>query len=87
MKIAYCPECFDFFKLIKVVRACKCGKSSGVLKPDGLMVVLNGPTEVVGIDDRSFFKALKKRLKKGPGINFRAYLCPTENKSVTRLGE
>jgi hypothetical protein len=85
MKVAYCPKCKDLFKLIFDVRSCRCGESSGVLMQDKMSVQINGPTKVIGIEDRSFFEAVNKQPKSGSGKDFKAFVLPIENKSVRAI--
>ena len=85
MKLAYCLKCYDVFKLIKNVRACKCGESSGVLKPDLKTVQINGPLKVLGVDDSSFYSAINNQPDSGKGLEFKAFVLPKENRAVITI--
>jgi len=46
MKLIYCNECKDVFRLINDERTCMCGKASGSYKDDGLNAVIAGSSAV-----------------------------------------
>jgi len=87
MKLAYCPICFDIFKLIKDVRSCSCGMSSGLIKTrNGFRVAqINGPVKLIGIKDPSFFEAVHNQPYKGPGKEFVAFVMPKVHKAVYKI--
>jgi len=86
MKLFCCLNCIDVVKLIRDVRSCRCGKSSGLLSEDKQSVQVNGPLKVIGFNDKTFFDAINNQPVEGKGKEFVAYVLPIVNKSVTMIG-
>lgn len=50
MKLLFCTNCLDIKALTQTRRFCVCRKSSGKYLSDGKHARINGPAEVLGID-------------------------------------
>lgn len=63
MKLIFCPACKDLFKLhiSKKSKSCMCGMSWGHYLKNGINAVIGGFAIPVGIDNKSFMQAIKKR--------------------------
>ena len=61
MKFAVCSECLDWVKLGRQDRTCRCGKTGGFYLPDGVNARVWGPGFAVGVDNRTFHKAVVHR--------------------------
>lgn len=59
MKLIYCPDCQDVFKLDFDLRKCKCGKSSGMYN-DNRYAVTNGHGISLAIGNGSLINAMWK---------------------------
>lgn len=81
MKLVFCPECQDVFKLKRCLCWCFCGKSSGHYIDD-VKAEIRGKAIPLGFDNTSFLKALKARPKTGKGKGFRAFVIPRECETV-----
>jgi len=87
MKLIFCPHCQDVRKLdYKEVR-CKCERSSGWYKSDGLNAIIAGSAIPVGFHNASFSRALHSRPVSGPGARFEAFVIPVECPTIERLQE
>ena len=93
MKLFYCPRCDDFVKAgIGELRFCRCRLSAAnylMDKKDGLLtstVMLHGQAIALGINNRSFTKALQARHDTSGGpIEFAAFVIPDGNDSIADL--
>lgn len=63
MKLVYCPMCQDLYKMPVATKSksCMCGLSWGRYLKDKKHAVIGGFAIPVGIDNKSFVKAIKKR--------------------------
>lgn len=61
MKFAVCKECLDWVKLGMQDRWCRCGKTGGVYRADGLNAAIWGPGFAVGVDNNKFHQAVIHR--------------------------
>lgn len=81
MKLIFCPDCKDVFKLDYAARSCKCGKATGKYV-DKLNVVHTGGIPL-GFANSSLQKAIDNRPQFGMGATFEAFVipqnCPTVN--------
>jgi hypothetical protein len=84
MKLGFCPACKDIFKFTFDVRACSCGKCSGVMK-DKELVQINGPVKVLGINDKTLYEAIAAQPVQGPGKEFVAFVHPKLSKGVHKI--
>jgi hypothetical protein len=66
MKLVYCPACQDLFKMpvSKTHKKCMCGASGGRYMANGKNAVICGKAIPIGIDNREFMQAIKKRNKR-----------------------
>ncbi len=55
------PTAPDWVKLGMQERACKCGKTGGVYRPDGVNAAIWGPGFAVGVDNNKFHAAVVRR--------------------------
>lgn len=79
MKLIFCPSCHDVRKLRSETSVvCKCGKSGGWYKSDGLHACITGLAVPVGFANGSFSRALNNRPKEGWGERFEAFVIPEE---------
>lgn len=78
MKLLYCPNCKDITRLWVGARShCKCGKSSGYYKADGLNARYEGEAIPIGIDNSSFAEALRNQPMVAKfGRRFTAFVIP-----------
>lgn len=85
MKLLFCPRCQDIRKLgdEREVK-CRCGKSGGWYKADGLHAVLTGEAVPIGFANSSFVQALLKRPLAGSGYSFQAFVIPVECETIER---
>lgn len=58
MKLIFCPECTDIFKLHSQIKFCNCGKSSGRYEEENDVVIF-GNSVPIGISNASFEKAFR----------------------------
>jgi hypothetical protein len=88
MKLIYCPECQDIVRLFFEDRSCRCGKSHGMYRKDGLNAIIGGYAIPIGIDNHSWCKALEtNRLwynSGDRGVTFEAFIIPKKCKTVER---
>ncbi len=87
MKLLFCPHCHDMRKLMAESTFCKCRKSSGYYKEDGLHAVYRGAAIPVGVSNMSFVGALSKdkrgKRPDGLGHRFVAFILPKSTSTVT----
>jgi len=81
MKLIYCTECQDLFKLGKVAQHCECNQSGGMYHDDGLNAEYWGKAVPVGIANSSFLEAIKRRPMHGDGYEFSAFVIPIRCKT------
>lgn len=58
MKLLFCPECWDVFKLAYDTRACACGKVVGRYDADGHNAVSNGQGVSMALDNNFVMLAM-----------------------------
>lgn len=75
MKLVFCPDCEDIFKLSGEIKHCSCGKCYGWYE-DRLNAVINECSIPIGIDNYSFLNALRGRPPSGDGAVFKAFVIP-----------
>jgi hypothetical protein len=56
MKLLFCPNCWDIFKLDRKLRSCSCGKCKGKYLEDDHHAVVNGEGYSLAMDNNSFVK-------------------------------
>ena len=77
MKLLFCRECEDLFRLTKEERACSCGATSGYYLKDGLHAEYFGEKAVpLFIANGSFIEAVFDRPLSGKGSIFTAGVIP-----------
>lgn len=84
LKLIFCPQCEDIFRLIRDEdRVCKCGKSGGRYNDD-LRAEIWGNAVPLGFENASFAKALTMRPKKSVlGARFTAFVIPKECDTIS----
>lgn len=58
MKLLFCVECFDVFKLDTKIRSCKCGLVTGKYNDDGKTAIVNGKGMSLAINNIQLLHAL-----------------------------
>lgn len=84
MKLIFCQNCHDVFKLHSDFKTCLCSASGGRYIDD-LNAVITGEGIPLGFDNNDFVKALKtyKEVKiKDKGFVFKAFIIPDNAKTV-----
>jgi len=76
MKLIYCNECQDVFRLFITTRSCQCGESGGHYKDDGLYAVIHGNCKPLGFANTSFVKAMNEQPEFGAGSLFTSFVIP-----------
>ena len=84
MKLIFCLDCGDVKALNYEITLCKCQNSGGQYL-DKNDVEIWGNVVPIGIDHRSFRKAIANQPLKGMGREFLAFVIPMNCPSVTRL--
>lgn len=83
MKLLYCTECKDVFRMFFEERSCFCGKTKGNYI-DNLNAVFSGPAIPLGFHNTFFYNALENQPESGWGKTFEAFViqkdCPTFKK-------
>jgi len=74
MKLLYCEHCGDLFNLTNEEKTCKCGKAKGKYFGNLYAEVSGGIP--IGIQNFSFFNAIKARPRTGLGKRFEAFVIP-----------
>jgi hypothetical protein len=91
MKLIFCTECHDLFRMLTHERTCECGKSGGTYLEDGLHVEYWGPAVPLGFDNMSFARAVQNQPETGWGERFEAFViekqCPTMVKVIRKSSE
>lgn len=75
MKLIYCTQCHDIRKLHRNSIVCACGRSGGFYT-DELKAVITGFAVPLGVNNRTFVKALADRPEEGMGERFEAFVIP-----------
>ena len=76
MKLLFCPDCNDCFKLLSEPRQCKCGQSSGHYVDD-INAEYSGKGIPIGFGNNSFEDAIKNQPHDGVlGHRFYAFVIP-----------
>jgi len=76
MKLIYCNNCQDVFRLVKTTNTCQCGESGGHYKEDGLNVIIHGNCKPLGFSNASFCASLEDQPEHGAGSIFTAFVIP-----------
>lgn len=76
MKLLYCNNCQDVFRLHKTTRTCHCGSTGGHYKSDGLNAIYYGPAVPLGFTNTSFVAAIRNQPEWGKGEPFTAFVIP-----------
>jgi hypothetical protein len=81
MKLLFCKQCFDVFRLTHVERKCECGSTKGRYDDD-VDAVYSGEYAVpLGFINSSFRTAILNQPNDGKGSEFTAFvipkICPT----------
>lgn len=87
MKLIYCPDCRDLFRLNYKSRMCDCGKSSGAYRDNGLHAWISGLAIPIGFDNGSFSKAKRDQPESGNGVKFTAFVIPRQCDTIEVLDE
>ncbi len=85
MKLVFCPECHDVFKLQYDHKQCMCGKSGGKYT-DEINAIIEGMAIPLGFSNGSFVKALKQYpFEAKMGERFEAFIIPENAPTVKRI--
>ena len=84
MKLIYCWNCYDVFKLDTELRTCKCGRASGKYNKDGYTAIYSGGVPL-GFNNSSLEDALLDRPKSGRGRTFEAFVIPEVCPTMERV--
>jgi len=76
MKLLYCKQCKDIFRLWETTKTCQCGSTGGHYKDDRDHAICYGHAIPVGIRNDSFLQAITDQKEFGKGINFGAFVYP-----------
>lgn len=76
MKLLYCNNCQDVFRLYKTTSTCLCSDSGGHYKTDGLNAIYYGPAVPLGFTNTSFVDAIRNQPEWGKGEPFTAFVIP-----------
>jgi len=88
MKLLFCCNCHDMFKLSYEMRTCGCGKSKGKYKEDGRCAMIYGHWAVpVGIDNHIFLPIAQGRMDGRDGGIFRAWIFDPDYKRIEHIVE
>lgn len=91
MKLLFCKECQDVFKLTtKRVRKCACGKTRGKYEKDGLHAWYSGPCVPLGLANSSLVSAMQKMANDPDadwGKDFKAFVVPPVSDTFVRRVE
>jgi hypothetical protein len=83
MKLIYCRECQDVFKLAFVHRFCECGKSWGAYVND-LDAEYWGPAVPIEFNNNTLATAVRSQPERGLGFVFEAFVIPKECPSMIK---
>ena len=83
MKLIFCTDCQDIFKLIKEVRECSCGKCKGKYI-DNINAVYNDGIPL-GILNRKLGMAVAAQPVAGFGKNFDAFVIPKNVRTLMKI--
>ncbi|MHD0644747.1 hypothetical protein ACYPKM_03875 [Pseudomonas aeruginosa] len=99
MKLVYCVVCDDSVVLRMEERMCRCGKSKGKYREDGLTADISGPCVTLGFSSPEFSEAVRKQILLGDkglqplrgtdqlaGRTFLAFVIPDSASTVVREG-
>ena len=78
----FCRVCNDIVCLRKSPRTCECGQSGGYYEEDGLHVVVNGPSRVIGFSNSHFNVA-----RYNDGFDFNSSFVSEDCPLVKRVSE
>lgn len=78
VKILYCRDCQDLFKLQYEARGCKCGVTKGKYGANGIQAIINGKGQLLGIGNQE----LASMLTSGRGRP-EIFVIPHSNPRVT----
>lgn len=85
MKLFFCPNCNDVVNIIpNEYRYCLCKQNYGIFV-DNRNALLSGNAIPIGIDNRSFLKAIENQPRFSFGDEFKAFVIPKQSKTVTRI--
>ena len=82
MKLIFCPDCHDVFKLSKKVRTCECGKCKGKYIDNLYAIYDNGIP--LGFDNTSLGTAVASQPVAGWGKRFEAFVIARNVKTMTK---
>lgn len=79
MKLIFCANCWDVFKLAMESRTCYCGECSGHYLEDRLNAVYSGESAFpLGFANSSLLLAVDRQPEEGMGKEFTAFVIPRE---------
>ena len=69
VRLIFCTNCQDIYKLDRDIRRCKCGKTEG--QSDGLNATYKGANAIpLGFENREFVDAIQDQPREGLGKTF-----------------
>lgn len=87
MKLLFCRNCQDIFKLDFSVRACKCGDTSGMYTNELDAVYAGNNAVPLGILNNTLVSAIKNQPDTGLGTQFTAFVIPKECETFVKRDE
>ena len=92
MKLIFCRECQDVFKLDYSIKTCKCGKCYGKYLSDGLTAEVNKEAVILGINNNSLVGTLResnfgKLTSKYMGDRFEAFVISPKCDTIKIIKE
>jgi hypothetical protein len=83
VKLIFCSQCQDVFRLFDEPRSCKCGQCSGRYV-DARNAEVTGDPAMLGFDNASFVRALRREPDNGPGARFAAFVIARDCLTIAR---
>lgn len=85
MRLLYCKTCEDVVRLARrdEDRHCECGRSFGRMVDHGVVVV-GGPSLVLGVTEPQLLRAVNNVPATGEGPRFFAFVMPSNSPTVRK---
>ena len=84
MKLIYCINCSDLFRLTLDPKRCICGDSGGYYKENGHNAWVSEKSIVLGIDNGDLVRQLSHYLKTGKGTKLDAFIIADKASTIER---
>lgn len=82
MKLLFCPDCQDVFKLTKKVKTCECGRCKGKYI-DNINAIYNDGIPL-GFNNTTLGMAIAAQPVAGWGKKFEAFVIPRNSPTLTK---